>query len=159
MSGRVRIVADAYDQVDGNIGAPPARRVPPRLPGAARDGTPAPGFEAPRVTSTSRSSRRTPRAPALVYAPGSGIPVYGTRRTRFLYTVTNTVRDGIAEEGLWDTTALEAGRYTVRIYAADSAGNEAIAGRDLAVVVPVRARCRAAVPRPDRPAVRCRSVN
>ncbi len=135
VSGRVRIVADAYDQVDGNI-----RR---RRLGVFRlgyqvlrdDGTPAPGFEAPRVTIDFTRLPQDARAPALVYAPGSGIPVYGTRRTRFLYTVTNTVRDGIAEEGLWDTTALEAGRYKVRIYAADSAGNVAIANRDLPVVV------------------------
>jgi hypothetical protein len=70
-----------------------------------------------------------------VFAPGSGIPVYGTRRTRFLYVVTNTVRDGVAEEGFWDTTTLEPGRYIVRIVAEDSKGNRAIAGRDLAVVV------------------------
>ena len=120
VSGRVRIVVDAYDQVDGN----PARR---RL-GVFRlgyqvlraDGTPAPGFETPRITIDFTRLPQDTRAPALVYAPGSGIPVYGTRRTRFLYTVTNTVRDGIAEEGEWDTTTLEPGRYTVRIYAADA---------------------------------------
>ena len=125
VSGRVRIVVDAYDQVDGNV----ARR---RL-GVFRlgyqvlraDGTPAPGFETPRITIDFTRLPQDARAPALVYAPGSGIPVYGTRRTRFLYTVTNTVRDGIAEEGAWDTTTLEPGRYTLRIYAADSAGNEA----------------------------------
>ena len=89
----------------------------------------------PRVTIDFTQLPQDARAPALVYAPGSGIPVYGTRRTRFLYTVTNTVHDGIAEEGAWDTTTLEPGRYTLRIYAADSAGNEAVKGRDLAVVV------------------------
>ena len=135
VSGRVRIVADAYDQVDGNL----ARR---RL-GVFRlgyqilhaDGMPVPGFAAPHVTIDFTQLPQDARAPALVYAPGSGIPVYGTRRTRFLYNVTNTVRNGVAEEGWWDTTTLEPGRYTVRIYAADSAGNEAIKGRDLAVVV------------------------
>jgi sugar lactone lactonase YvrE len=135
VSGRVRIVVDAYDQVDGNI----ARR---RL-GVFRlgyqvlraDGTPLPGFESPRVTIDFTQLPQDQHAPTLVYAPGSGIPVYGTRRTRFLYTVTNTVRDGIAEEGFWETTALEAGRYTVRVYAADSAGNQAVRGRDLPIVV------------------------
>jgi DNA-binding beta-propeller fold protein YncE len=135
ISGRVRIVVDAYDQVNGNV----ARR---RL-GVFRlgyqvlraDGTPVPGFETPRITIDFTRLPQDARAPALVYAAGSGIPVYGTRRTRFLYTVTNTVQDGIAEEGVWDTTALEPGRYTLRIYAADSAGNEAVKGRDLAVVV------------------------
>ena len=76
-----------------------------------------------------------PTRPALAYTPGSGIPVYGTRRTRFLYTVTNTVQDGIAAEGAWDTSTLEPGAYTLGSYAADSAGNEAVKGRDLAVVV------------------------
>jgi hypothetical protein len=135
VSGRVRIVVDAYDQVNGNV----ARR---RL-GVFRlgyqvlraDGTPAPGFETPRITIDFTRLPQDARAPALVYAAGSGIPVYGTRRTKFLYTVTNTVQDGIAEEGAWDTTTLEPGRYTLRIYAADSAGNETVTGRDLAVVV------------------------
>jgi hypothetical protein len=135
VSGRVRIVVDAYDRVDGNV----ARR---RL-GVFRlgyqvldaDGTPAAGFETPQVTIDFTRLPQDGRAPTLVYAPGSGIPVYGTRRTRFLYIVTNTVRDEIAEEGAWDTTTLAPGRYTLRIYAADSAGNEAVKGRDLAVVV------------------------
>lgn len=135
ISGRVRIVVDAYDQVNGNT----ARR---RL-GVFRlgyqvlrpDGTPARGFDTPRITIDFTRLPQDTRAPALVYAPGSGIPVYGTRRTRFLYTVTNRVQDGTAEEGAWDTTTLDPGRYTLRIYAADSAGNEAVKGRDLAVVV------------------------
>jgi sugar lactone lactonase YvrE len=135
ISGRVRIVADAYDRVDGNV---PRRRLGVFRLGyqvLRADGTPAPGFEAPHVTIDFTQLPQEASAPSLVYAPGSGIPVYGTRRTRFLYTVTNTVRDGIAEEGWWDTTTVEPGRYTVRIYAADSAGNEAVAGRDLAVTV------------------------
>ena len=135
ISGRVRIVADAYDRVDGNV---PRRRLGVFRLGyqvLRADGTPAPGFEAPHVTIDFTQLPQEASAASLVYAPGSGIPVYGTRRTRFLYTVTNTVRDGIAEEGWWDTTTVEPGRYTVRIYAADSAGNEAVAGRDLAVTV------------------------
>jgi hypothetical protein len=135
LSGRVRIVVDAWDQVDGNR---PRRRL-----GVFRlgyqvlhpDGTPLPGHESPRITIDFTALPQDPRAPALVYAPGSGIPVYGTRRTRFLYMVTNTVRDGIAAEGTWDTSTLDPGRYTLRIYAADSKGNVAVAGRDLAVVV------------------------
>jgi hypothetical protein len=135
ISGRVRIVVDAYDQVDGNVAS---RRLGVFRLGyqvLRADGTPAPGFETPRVTIDFTQLPQDTRAPALVYAPGSGIPVYGTRRTRFLYTVTNTVHDGIAEEGVWDTTTLEPGRYTLRIYAADSTGNEAVKGRDLPVVV------------------------
>jgi DNA-binding beta-propeller fold protein YncE len=135
IAGRVRIVVDAYDQVNGNV---PRRRLGVFRLGyqvLLADGTPAPGFETPRITIDFTRLPQDARAPALVYAAGSGIPVYGTRRTRFLYTVTNTVQDGIAKEGAWDTTTLEPGRYTLRIYAADCAGNEAVKGRDLAVVV------------------------
>jgi sugar lactone lactonase YvrE len=135
VSGRVRIVVNAYDRVNGNT---PRRRL-----GVFRlgyqvlrgDGTPVAGFETPRISIDFTQLPQEPRAPSLVFAPGSGIPVYGTRRTRFLYVVTNTVRDGVAEEGLWDTATLEPGRYTVRILAEDSKGNRAITGRDLAVVV------------------------
>jgi sugar lactone lactonase YvrE len=135
VSGRVRIVVDAYDRVDGDS---PRRRL-----GVFRlgyqvlrgDGTPVAGFDTPRITIDFTQLPQDPQAPSLVFAPGSGIPVYGTRRTRFLYVVTNTVRDGIAEEGVWDTTMLQPGPYTVRILAEDSRENRAIAGRDLAVVV------------------------
>jgi hypothetical protein len=126
---------DAYDRVNGNS---PRRRL-----GVFRlgyqvlhgDGMPVTGFETPHIGIDFAQLPQDPRAPSLVFAPGSGIPVYGTRRTRFLYVVTNTVRDGVAEEGLWDTTTLEPGRYIVRILAEDSKGNRAITGRDLAVVV------------------------
>ena len=87
------------------------------------DGTPARRLRDAAYQIDFTQLPQEPRAPSLVFAPGSGIPVYGTRRTRFLYIVTNTVRDGVAEEGLWDTTTLEPGRYTVRIYAEDSKGN------------------------------------
>ncbi|HEX2310544.1 MAG TPA: hypothetical protein VHH91_07495, partial [Vicinamibacterales bacterium] len=135
VSGRVRIVVDAYDRVNGNT---PRRRL-----GVFRlgyqvlrgDGTPVAGFETPRISIDFTQLPQEQRAPSLVFAPGSGIPVYGTRRTRFLYVVTNTVRAGVAEEGLWDTATLEPGRYTVRILAEDSKGNRATTGRDLAVVV------------------------
>jgi hypothetical protein len=68
-----------------------------------------------------------------VYASGSGIPVYGNRSTRFLYAVTSTLRDGVAADGVLDTTLLDPGDYTLRIHAADIAGNHTI--RDLPVTV------------------------
>jgi hypothetical protein len=49
--------------------------------------------------------------------------------------VTNTVRDGAAAAGSWDPASLAPGDYTIRILAADFAGNEAVAGRDLAITV------------------------
>ena len=69
----------------------------------------------------------------LIYAAGSGIPFYGGRRTRFLFTVTNTFRNGIAGSGRWDTRTLAPGDYTVRVFALDSAGNST--SRDLPVTV------------------------
>ena len=96
----------------------------------------------PRLDSSARSDRLVfdrlatqPDAARLVYAPGSGIPFYGGRRTRFLYVVTNTFRDGVATEDFWDTTPLAPGRYTVRVHARDIHGNEVNANRDFPVVV------------------------
>jgi hypothetical protein len=70
-----------------------------------------------------------------VYAPGSGIPFYGERRTRFLYIVTNRLRDGIATPGIWDTAPLPPGDYTLRVHAADIHGNVARLRRDLPVTI------------------------
>jgi hypothetical protein len=74
-------------------------------------------------------------APRLVYAPGSGIPFYGNRRTRFLYTVTSTFREGHAADGFLDTTRLAFGDYTLRIKATDFSGNEATRNRDLLITI------------------------
>jgi len=132
--GRVQAVVDAWDQVDGNA----ARR---RL-GLYRlgyqvllaDGRAAPGFENMRDTIVFNRLEAAD-APRIVFAPGSGIPFYGQRRTRFLYAVTNTFRDGIAASGVWDTTTLEPGNYTLRVRAADIRGNEATANRDVQVTI------------------------
>jgi sugar lactone lactonase YvrE len=147
--GRVQIVVDAWDQVDGNE----ARR---------RLGLYALGYEVltdggqrgltgvrppsdPRLTPVRPPSgpativfnrlATDPEAARLVYATGSGIPFYGSRRTRFLYAVTTTFRDGLAAAGVWDTTLLAPGNYTLRIHAADVRGNEALANRDVPVTV------------------------
>ena len=125
--GPVRVVVEAFDQVDGNA----ARR---RI-GLFRlgyqiwksDGTPAEGFAEPRVTL--EFDRLPPRQDAvkLAYAVESGITVYGSKETRFFYEVTNTVRRGEARGGRWDAGALAAGDYTLRVFAADFAGNVATA--------------------------------
>jgi hypothetical protein len=99
------------------------------------DGTPAPGFATPRQTIRFDQLRAEEDAAPLVYASGSGIPFYGERRTRFLYVVTNTFRDGIAAPGYWNTAELPPGDYTLRIVASDANGNEAIRNRDLAVTI------------------------
>jgi len=131
--GQVRIVVDAYDQVDGNQ----ARR---RLGlyklgyGVLRpDGTPAPGFDSPRITL--EFDRMPPETDAVktAYADESGITVYGSKRTRFLYEATNIVRHGRTARSTWNTAELPAGDYTLRIIAADYNGNEATAGRDVEI--------------------------
>jgi sugar lactone lactonase YvrE len=133
--GRVQAVVDAWDQVDGSA----ARR---RLGLYALgyqvlrdDGSPVAGFDKAGNTIVFDHLDFAPDAARLVYAPGSGIPFYGRRRTRFLYSVTNRFRDGVAAAGVWDTTAMPPGDYTLRIHAADIRGNEAIANRDLRVTI------------------------
>ncbi len=133
--GPVRVVVDAYDQVDGNL----ARR---RL-GLYRlgyqvlhpDGLPAPGFEEPRITIEFDRLPSERGAPHLAFAAGSGITVYGNPITRFRYIVTNIVRGGTARPGTWDTSELAPGDYILRIIAADHAGNVATARRDIDVTV------------------------
>jgi sugar lactone lactonase YvrE len=131
--GAVRVVADAFDQTDGNA----ARR---RL-GLYRlgyqvlrdDGSPAPGFDAPRATI--EFDRMPPRQDAvkIVYADASGITVYGSSETKYFYEVTNVLRGGRARAALWDTAELPEGDYVLRVFAADFAGNAAEANRDLRI--------------------------
>ncbi|HEX8189168.1 MAG TPA: hypothetical protein VF586_12505, partial [Pyrinomonadaceae bacterium] len=135
LRGRVRVVVDAFDQVDGNQ---PRRRLGLYKLGyqlLLPDGGPAPGFEQPRVQIEFDRLPPDREAPKIVYADESGITVYGSQETRFLYEVTNTVRHGRAERGTWDTTVLPPGDYTLRILAADFAGNEAADNRDVPVTV------------------------
>lgn len=135
LRGRVRIVVDAFDQVDGNQ---PRRRLGLYRLGyqiLQPDGSPAPGFEQPRVQIEFDRLPPDRDATKIAYADESGITVYGSDATRFLYEVTNTVRQGRAERGVWDTSTLPLGNYTLRILAADFSGNEAIDNRDLLITV------------------------
>ena len=133
--GQLEIVADVYDQMDGNL----ARR---RL-GLYKlgyqllhaDGSPVAGFEAPRITQVYDRLPREHEAVKLVYADSSGITVYGSKATRFAYAVSNTLQDGVALPGSWQVDGLAPGDYLLRIYAADYAGQEAQEGRDLAITV------------------------
>ena len=135
ISGPVQIVVEAWDQVNGNR---PNRRLGLFSLGYQvlhKDGSPAPGYEQPLETLRFDRLGADGQAPRMVYAPGSGIPFYGERRTRFLYIVTNTLRDGVAREGVWDTAQLPPGDYTLRVHAADIHGNVARARRDVAVTI------------------------
>ncbi len=135
LHGRVRIVVDAWDQVNGNTAR---RRLGLyRLGYQVLDGAglPVAGFEEPLETIRFDRHPADAAAARLIYASGSGIPAYGSRSTRFLYVVTSTLRDGVAADGTFDTTKLEPGRYTLRIFASDLSGNEALRNRDLAVTI------------------------
>ncbi|MBV8856661.1 MAG: gluconolaconase [Acidobacteria bacterium] len=133
--GRVRVVVDAFDQVDGNQ---PRRRLGLYKLGyqlLLPDGSPAPGFGQSHIGIEFDRLPPDREAPKIAYADESGITVYGSAETRFLYEVTNTVRHGRAERGVWDTATLPPGDYTLRILAADFAGNEADANRDVPITL------------------------
>jgi hypothetical protein len=131
----VQIVVDAWDTADGNK---PGRRLGVYELGyqvVGAGGRLVAGFEEPRETLRFDRIVADPATVRTVYAPGSGIPFYGQRRTRFLYIVSNTFRDGVAAPGHWDTSTLAPGDYVLRIRAADINGNVATKNRDLPVTI------------------------
>jgi sugar lactone lactonase YvrE len=135
VTGNVRIVVDAYDRTNLN---PERRRLGLYKLGYQvlnGDGSAAPGFTEPRITILFNRLPPDDSATKIAYAAESGITVYGSAKTRFLYEVTNTVRDGRAAHGVWDTSQLPKGDYILRIIAADYSGNEAQDGRDVKVTV------------------------
>jgi len=135
VSGPVRIVVDAFDRTNMN---PDRRRLGLYKLGyqvLKPDGTPAPGFDQPRIDLLFNRLPADREATKIAYADESGITVYGSKTTRFLYEVTNTVRDGRAAPGVWDTSQLPKGDYVLRIIAADYSGNEAQQGRDVFITV------------------------
>lgn len=135
VSGRVRIIVDAFDRTNMNTSR---RRLGLYRVGyqiLKADDTPAPGFGEPRINLMFNHLPPDSDAPKLTYAEQSGITVYGNATTRFLYEVTNTVRDGQTARGSWDTSELSAGDYILRIIATDYSGNEAQEGRDVLITV------------------------
>src|ERR1051325_1738267 len=135
VSGPVRIVVDAFDRTNMNA---ERRRLGLYKVGyqvLKADGTPAHGFEQPRINIVFNRLPPGREATKVAYADESGITVYGSKTTRFLYEVTNTVRDGRAERGVWDTSQLPKGDYVLRIIAGDYSGNEVKEGRDVLVTV------------------------
>jgi hypothetical protein len=135
VSGSVRIVVDAFDRTNMNA---ERRRLGLYKLGYQvlnADGSPAPGFNEPRINILFNRLPGDRAATKVAYAAESGITVYGSATTSFLYEVTNTVRDGRAAPGVWDTSQLPKGDYILRIIAADYSGNEAQQGRDVPVSV------------------------
>lgn len=133
--GSVRIVVDAFDRTNMNA---ERRRLGLYKLGyqvLKPDGSAAPGFNEPRINIVFNRLPADRQATKVAYAAESGITVYGNKTTRFLYEVTNTVRDGRAAPGVWDTAQLPKGDYILRIIAADYSGNEAQEGRDVPISV------------------------
>ena len=133
--GEVNIVVDAYDQVDGNLAR---RRLGLYKLGyqlLRADGTPVPGHERPLITQVYDRLPRNPDAVKAVYAPNSGITVYGSKATQFAYALHSRLRDGEVETGSWKIGDVAPGEYILRIYAADYAGQVALEGRDLPLVI------------------------
>jgi sugar lactone lactonase YvrE len=135
ITGNVRIVVDAFDRTNMN---PDRRRLGLYRLGyqlLKPDGTPAQGFTDPRITLLFDRLPPDRDSTKIAYADESGITVYGSATTRFLYEVTNTVSHGQATTGFWDTSKLPRGDYTLRIIAADYSGNEAQDGRDVLITI------------------------
>ena len=135
VSGPVHIVVDAFDRTNLNADR---RRLGLYKLGyqvLKADETPAPGFSDPRINILFNRLPGDRAATKVAYASESGITVYGSQTTRFLYEVTNTVKDGHAAPGVWDTSQLPKGDYILRIIAADYSGNEAKEGRDVPITI------------------------
>ena len=133
VGGPVRIVVEAYDRMDDS---PPRRRLGLYRIGyqvVGPDGRPVPSFPAPHMAVEFDRVPSDADAPVL-YAPGSGIPFYGSRVTRFRYLVTSRVDGDRIVEAPWQPD-LPAGDYVIRVHAEDAAGNRALAGRDLPITV------------------------
>jgi sugar lactone lactonase YvrE len=135
VSGKVRIAARVYDQIDGN---PRYRRLGVYRLGyqvLGINGSPAPGFNEPRYTIVFDRLPADPNAVYLTFADGSQSGYNGT--TVFNYLVTNVMRGGEARADFWDASKLEPGDYTLRVIAEDHFGNQA--RRDISVRVAARA--------------------
>lgn len=133
--GEVNVVVDAFDQMDGNLAR---RRLGLYKLGyqlLQADGTAVSGYEQPRIMQTYDQLPKQREAVKVVYSADSGITVYGSKSTRFTYSLLSHLSAGEVVPGRWQVSGLAPGDYTLRIYAADYAGNTATTGRDLAVTI------------------------
>jgi hypothetical protein len=132
--GPTRIVVEAYDQMDDS---PRRRRLGLFRVGyqvLAADGAPIAAFPRPHVAVEFGRLPAAPQAPPALYAPGSGIPFYGTRVTRYRYVATTRVIGGAVVDDPW-VPVMPPGDYLVRALAADAAGNIATRNTDVAITV------------------------
>lgn len=133
--GDVSIVVDAYDQMDGNEAR---RRLGLYKLGyqlLRADGKPVDGYQQPLITQVYDRLPRNREAVKFAYAANSGITVYGSKATRFAYSLNNSMSNGQVRPGAWNVAGLAPGDYVLRILAADYAGNVASEGRDLALTI------------------------
>lgn len=131
VSGDVRIVVRAYDQMDGNAAR---RRLGPYRLGyqvLKADGGAAAGFNEPLTTISFERLPDEDGTARFAYATGSKSGAKG--ETILSYIVTNRVRDGDATEDFWQPSSLPAGDYTLRVFVEDFFGNRTT--RDLPVRV------------------------
>ena len=133
--GEIQIVVNAYDQVDGNLARRKLGLYKLGYQLLRADGAPLPGFEQPVITQVYDRLPRNPDAVKAVYAPTSGITVYGSASTQFDYALNNRLHDGVITTGSWRIGELAPGEYILRIHAADYAGQVAQNGRDLGFVI------------------------
>lgn len=117
-SGKIRVTARAYDQMDGNSDR---RRLGVYKIGYRILQKETPLFE-PRWT-ISFARMPDPEAVSFVYAKGSKSGATG--ETIFDYIATNEVDGDIYKENFLDTATLENGTYVLRVFAADFFGNTA----------------------------------
>ena len=119
LSGKTRIVASAFDRMDGNA----ERR---------RLGVFQLGYQILREDKTPVTDEKTTISFALlpdgdfvrlVYAKGSKSGATG--ETIFNYIVSNEVKGDVAREDFFDAASLEKGNYILRVFAADYFGNKA----------------------------------
>ena len=134
-AGPLSIVIEGYDQTEGNLARRKLGLYKVGYQLLAADGTPLAGFEQPRVNIEFNRLPPDPESVKVAYANNSGITVYGSARTRFLYLATNVVRDGMAAGGSWDPATLAPGDYIIRAMATDYAGNLATGNTELPITV------------------------
>ncbi|MFN0141796.1 MAG: hypothetical protein ACKVQW_17110 [Pyrinomonadaceae bacterium] len=128
LAGKVRIVARAFDQIDGN---PERRRLGVYKLGYQLlngDGTPISDIDWTIVFD------RLPPHEAVKFVYASGSKSGATGETIFDYLVTNFVHGDGFREGFLDTTTVENGIYKLRVFAADYFGNEAYKDLDIEVL-------------------------
>ncbi|HVF90956.1 MAG TPA: NHL repeat-containing protein [Blastocatellia bacterium] len=136
VSGDVDILVTAYDRTDGNTAARKLGiyRIGYQL--LNEDGSPLPGFEEPLINMEFNRMPPGDEATFVIFAQGSGVSAYGTP-TKFKYIITNRVRDGVARDSFLRTSLIPPGKYVIKVFAEDFAGNRA-AGKEaeLPIIIP-----------------------